>query len=160
MSVLGGVILVGFAILGCREFTDWRKASAAPKDAFKDVVAALVRLTQSSEYVEKVQSSYRLWPRGTYDSITYDGAICTFVTPLPARDAFHIRTSMFIKGTWEVAEDAEIPALAFRNALQRRGGAVLGIPMSARRALAESHIHRRYLCGIELPAPPTVPPAP
>lgn len=158
MDVPSGVLLVAFGILLCKEATKLRESNVAPRDAFKSVLSALTRLEQSADFVSVRNSSYLIWPRGTYSSITYDGATCSYVTPVPARYSFRVSTYLFIKGKWELAEDPELPALAFQNALRRGDGTMLSVPASVRSALAESHIHRRFVCGIEISAPPESPP--
>jgi hypothetical protein len=138
---------------GCSLATYFREGSTSQEFAFRSITKLLEDLVKSVEFVTHDKSQYRFWPRKTYEGLSYDGGICTYVVPLSATNSFRVVTHIFVKGNWQKAEDAVLSAIDFQDKLTKDTG--LGIPAPIRRKLAKSSTHRRIVCGIELQEKPS-----
>lgn len=98
------------------------------------------KLKGSVDFVTVANGVYRFWPKGTYNSISYDGRIVTCVTPNAGRATFLVKTSMFIEDSWKEAERIELSAPDLLAELRRNTSTALGIPVALQREMAESAI--------------------
>ncbi|SCX76869.1 hypothetical protein [Nitrosospira sp. Nsp13] len=134
----------------CTFLSEKKLTASGPKDAYTGLKQFLDKLTGTVDFVSVKSGVFCFWPKGTYGGVTYDGGISTNIIPNSADNTFTVVDYMFIKGAWKEAERHEYPALELLDKLRRNQGTAIGIPVSFRRTMADSSIHRRVACGITL----------